>query len=90
MNMTATEKTYISTTDTAKELRKALKEAFASIKFSVKSKTYSGGSSINVSWTDGPTAHMVEKVANHFHGASFDPSQDLKTSHIPRFTTAST
>jgi hypothetical protein len=79
--MNATERTYISTTDTAKELRKALKEAFGSVKFSVKSRKYSMGSSIDVKWTDGPTVHMVEKVANRFQGASFDGMQDLKSFH---------
>jgi len=49
------ETTYVSVTDTAKEIRKTLKLHFAGVKFSVRSKSYSGGASVNVSWTDGPT-----------------------------------
>lgn len=72
---------YISTADTAKLAREALKAAFPGTKFSVKSKSYSGGSSIRVNWVDGPTAKEVEAVAGHFHGASFDGMQDLKEYH---------
>jgi len=72
---------YISTTETAKIIRQELAKAFPGIKFSVKSKSYSGGSSVSVGWTDGPTPKMVEKVAGQFSGASFDPMIDLKSYH---------
>lgn len=71
---------YISTTDTAKMIRAALKEAFAGITFSVRGKTYSGGSSITVSWTDGPNSAQVEAVIGRFAGSTFDGMQDLKSS----------
>lgn len=71
----------ISTTDTAKLIRAALKAAFPKITFSVKSKSYSGGSSINVSWTDGPITKEVEAITNTFQGASFDGMTDLKSYH---------
>jgi len=71
---------YFSTAETAKMIRKALAESFPGIKFSVRSKTYSGGSSINVSWTDGPTAKMVDAIAGTFSGAYFDGMQDYKGS----------
>jgi hypothetical protein len=69
---------YISTTDTAKLIRAALKESFPGVKFSVKSSSYSGGSSIRVSWTDGPSAAMVESVAGVFKGSYFDGQTDYK------------
>jgi len=72
---------YISTTDTAKLIRKTLKESFPGQKFSVRSKSYSGGSSIRVEWIGGPSCKQVEEVAAIFHGAGFDPMQDLKTHH---------
>lgn len=76
------EKRYLSAAETAKLVRQALKAAFPSFKgFSVRSKTYSGGASMNVSWTDGPTAAMVDRVVQPFAGASFDGMQDLKTYH---------
>lgn len=71
---------YFTCAETAKLIRKALKEAFPGVKFSVKSHTYSGGASINVSWTDGPNADQVEAVAGHFKAAYFDGSIDYKGS----------
>ena len=70
-----------STTETASLIRQELKAAFPSVKFSVRSKSYSGGSSINVSWTDGPTSQEVDRVAGSFAGASFDGMIDLKSYH---------
>lgn len=72
--------TYLSTAETAKMVRTALKESFPGIKFSVKSSTYAGGSSISVRWTDGPTDAMVSSVAGTFRGAYFDSSTDYKGS----------
>lgn len=73
--------TYISAADTAKLVRKALAPAFPNIKFSVTSKTYSGGASIRVRWIDGPTEAQVNEVAGKFAGATFDGMQDLKSYH---------
>ena len=69
---------YMTCTETAKLIRKALKEAFPSFKFSVRSHTYSGGASINVGWSDGPTTQEVERVARVFAGATFDGMTDYK------------
>jgi hypothetical protein len=68
----------LSTTETAKMLRKVLKEASPGIKFSVKSNRYAGGSSIRVSWTDGPTAAQIKSLTDRFEGAYFDGSIDYK------------
>jgi hypothetical protein len=70
---------YIEPKDVAKLVRKDLKRAFAGIKFSVRTKVYTGGSSIRVSWENGPTTEEVEKIAGHYKGAGFDPYQDMKT-----------
>lgn len=72
---------YISVTDTAKLIRAALKAAFPDTKFSVRSKSYSGGASIDISYTDGPPNFAVEDVVKRFEGASFDGMQDLKEYH---------
>ena len=79
--MATSTKTYYSVTETAQMLRQALKQRFPGVSFSVKSKSYSGGASINVKWTDGPRASEVKEVTNRFEGATFDGSIDLK-SHI--------
>ena len=75
------EVTRISTADTAKLIRKEIKHYFPNVKFSVRSHSYSGGSSINVSWTDGPTTSEVDSIVKRFQGASFDGSIDLKSYH---------
>lgn len=69
--------TYISAADTAKLVRSALKCHFPGIKFSVKSKTYSGGASINVDWIDGPTRAQVEAVTDNYAGGRFDGMIDM-------------
>lgn len=69
---------YISAPDTAKIIRRILKESFPGIKFSVRSKVYSGGASINVNWTDGPTREQVGMLVGKFEGATFDGMTDYK------------
>ncbi|CDN87356.1 hypothetical protein BN948_01778 [Hydrogenophaga intermedia] len=71
---------YLSCAETAVMVRKALKESFPGIKFSVRSSTYSMGASINVRWTDGPNRAQVEAVAQVFNGSYFDGMQDYKGS----------
>jgi hypothetical protein len=71
----------ISVTATAKLLRVALKRAFPRISFSVRSKSYAGGASIDVCWTDGPCHAAVEKLTAAYNGAQFDGMIDLKTTH---------
>lgn len=76
--MSQTETTYVSCVETAKLVRQALKEAFPGIKFSVKSSSYAGGASIDISWTDGPNARQVDELVADFRGAYFDGSIDYK------------
>lgn len=76
---------YISCADTAKEIRKALAANFPGVKFGVRSHTYSGGASINVSWTDGPTSEMVDRIAGQFAGCTFDGMVDLKEYHASEY-----
>jgi hypothetical protein len=72
---------YLSCAETAKLVRAALKEAFPGVKFSVKSSTYAGGASINVAYTDGPSASQVEGIAKAFQGSYFDGMTDYKGSN---------
>src|SRR4051794_17392857 len=53
---------YLSVATTAKLVRTALKTQFPRIKFTVRSRSYSGGASIDVAWTDGPCAAAVEAI----------------------------
>lgn len=69
---------YLTCAETAKLLRAALAESFPGVKFSVKSRTYSGGASIDIGWTDGPNADDVKTVSAAFEGAYFDGMIDYK------------
>jgi hypothetical protein len=75
------ERIYISTPDTARMIRTVLKANYPGFKFSVRSKSYSGGSSITVYWEDGPTTEEVDSLVKRFEGASFDGMIDLKSYH---------
>lgn len=61
----------------AKNLKKHLAIAFPGVKFTVKSRSYSGGNSIDVAWAFGPTRKEVEAIANRYQEGSFDGMQDL-------------
>ena len=69
---------YISAPDTAKLVRAKLKADFPDVKFAVRSSTYSGGASLDVTWTAGPGTKPVEAVTSHFAGARFDEGLKLK------------
>jgi hypothetical protein len=64
---------------TAKRVRQALKAKYPGVKFSVRSSTYSGGASIDVSYTDGPAQHGVYVFLQQFAGCDFDGMTDMKT-----------
>lgn len=61
----------------ASEIRKYLKHVYPSIKFSVKSKSYTGGSSVDVNWVNGPTTEEVDKLIGKYEYGQFDGMQDL-------------
>lgn len=70
---------WFSCADTAKLIRKALKERWPRVKFSVRSDVYSGGASIDVRYTDGPRTKDVEAVTNFYRASDFDGSIDLRS-----------
>ena len=71
---------YISITETNKLMRKVLKESFPGVKFSVRGKSYAGGGSTNIDWTDGPSSKQVESLISVFEGSYFDGMIDYKGS----------
>jgi len=75
---TENERVYLSCAETAKYVRQALKENFPNTKFSVRSRTYAGGASIDIYWRNGAAESEVNSVAKSFEGAGFDGSIDLK------------
>jgi len=73
--------TYVGAADTARLIRSALKLAFPGVPFSVRSTSYSGGSSVWVKWTDGPSKGHVDDALSGFAGHDFDGSIDMSFSH---------
>lgn len=69
----------------AKNIRAELAREFPGVKFSVKSESYSGGSSINVHWTDGPTADEVKFFTDKYQECDFDGMEDLQTYRTAQF-----
>lgn len=70
---------YLSCAETAKLIRAQLKKHFPGSKFYVRSKTYSGGASIDIDYVDGAPLDQVERIAKSFEGADFDGMIDLKS-----------
>jgi hypothetical protein len=64
----------LSTKECSVEARKILKAAFPGTKFSVRTEH---GTSVNVSWTDGPTSHAVDALIGHLRAGHFDGMQDM-------------
>jgi len=68
---------YLDTADAAKCIRSVLKSTFPKTKFSVTISRYSGGSSVRISWMDGPTDEMVSRITAGFEGKGFDGMIDM-------------
>lgn len=60
----------------AENIRRELSRAFPSQKFSVKSESFSMGSSIHIVWEDGPTQAEVEKITDKYQEGKFDGMTD--------------
>ena len=73
----------ISTTDTAKLIRKELKNAFAGVKFSVTCDKYAGGASIWVTFdkATGISTDAVRAIVDKFESQKFDGMTD-STSYV--------
>ena len=82
MNTTKERTKYLSVAEVAKLVRRSLKEAFPGVKFSVRSKSYAGGSSIRVKWIDGPSEPKVKAVVERFEGGYFDGMTDYKGGYV--------
>lgn len=79
--VSGSERVKFSTKETAQAIRVALKAAFPSVKFSVRTSYASMTSSTDISWTDGPTVGEVELITNQFTSRGFDGMTDSTTYH---------
>jgi hypothetical protein len=59
--------------DASKNLKKELSLKFPGVKFSVRKD----GSSMNISWTDGPTEKQVEAVSGKYENGHFNGMEDI-------------
>ena len=57
---------------TAAAIRKELKQNFPNITFSVKSHIFTGGDSVGIHWTDGPTWDTVNKIVCKYEYGYFN------------------
>jgi len=60
----------------AKAIRNDLKKAFPETLFSVKSRTYAGGNSVDVEWTNGPLSQEVNRIVGKYQYGHFDGMTD--------------
>jgi hypothetical protein len=72
---------YLGLAETNKLLRQTLKAEFPGVKFTVRGKSYSGGSSTDIAWTDGPTVPDVDAIARPFGYKGFDGMIDMQYSY---------
>lgn len=50
----------------ASAIRAELKSAFPTVKFSVKSESFSGGNSVSIHWYDGPLTKEVNAIVGKY------------------------
>ncbi len=62
--------------ETAKYIRKELKQWFPKIKFTVRSEIFAGGNSVNVSWENGPTNDKVDLITSKYQYGHFNCMTD--------------
>ena len=62
---------YKDTTQSAKDVRQVLKAEYPNTKFSVRTKRFAGGSSVDIIWTDGPTEREVADKTAHLKGGEY-------------------
>jgi len=67
---------YASAALGAKNIRTELKRAFPGIKFTVRSRLFAGGDSIDIKWTLGPTSDEVKAIIGKYQKGSFDGMAD--------------
>lgn len=69
----------------SRSIKQELIKAFPGVVFSVKSKGYSGGNSVDVFWTDGPTTKEVDAIIGKYQQGHFDGMTDCYeyNSHRP-------
>lgn len=76
------ERIRYSVKETGQEIRRALREAFPGVKFSLRGSRGTGYGWYSLSWTDGPTTRQADEITNGFRSSYFDGMTD-STHAIP-------
>jgi len=71
-----TEERHLQPKEVAALMRKLLKHHYPRQKFSVRTKTFAGGASVDVHYQGGPNRHEVERLVNTLQFARFDSMTD--------------
>ena len=58
-------------------IKAELSKAFPSVKFSVRSDSFSMGNSVDISWQNGPTVAQVEAISQKYQYGSFNGMEDI-------------
>lgn len=66
----------LSPADTAKQLKRELREAFPGVAFSVRLSRGTGYGYCYVSWTDGPSDREVDAITSRYETQGFDGMTD--------------
>ncbi len=61
----------------AKAIKQELKKEFPTVKFSVKSESFSMGDAVRVNWEDGPTSKQVDSITAKYQYSSFNSMEDM-------------
>lgn len=72
---------YIPAKEAAQMMRNALKCAFPAVRFAVRSSRHSGGSSIHITWTNGPAPSRIEAIVQDYTGSEFDSTIEATAHH---------
>lgn len=70
-------RTSVSLKDTAKLIRRDLRAEFPGTKFSVRGRSFSMGTAIDIGWTDGPLTKTVDAVVRVYQAGHFNGMDDL-------------
>lgn len=73
-----TGKHYADRICATKNIKKELSLKYPNVKFSIKSETYSGGNSIDVTWYDGPTQKDVDSIIQKYNDHQTDETGDYR------------
>lgn len=61
----------------ARAIRTELKQKMPNVQFKVHSENFSGGNSVDIYYTDGPTSNSVEAITNKYQYGHFDGMIDI-------------